>query len=598
MKRFLPLIIPAVIIFLPLILTPSCANTTQAPSGGDKDTIPPYIVDIFPLPGTVGVPLQGAKFYFLFNEYVTIKQARNIFLSPPQSKPLKAKLKEKGIVVTFEEPLDSNTTYTISFVDAVADNNEGNMFAGYTYVFSTGENIDSMMITGTVQDCNTLLPVKGATVMLYKDHSDSAVFLKRPYAAAKTDDWGYFCLPYIQDTLYRIYALMDDSGNNIYDSDVDLIGFVDSLIRPVMTANDTVKEMLKYEMTDTLSCMERKSEYEMNLFREKPRKQFLKNQARTGEYSAYVSFQAPYVWIDSLWIKGYDSDHIITQFNPLQDSLEIWLNDTKETPDTMHLFINYRKTDSLGRLTPNFEHIKLFQEGVGKKKKKGSYAAKKEMKHEDTVCVFKLSAEPENVDVNGFELEFNLPITKAKFDSVELKSVNPKQQEKKEQFIIERDSTNLRKYNIKLNGEIQGGYDYVMKIPQSTFTDIRGFTSDSIEVKVTLPNDDALSTIKLHVEGVSNKIIVDLLNEQRDKIVRRYVISSEQTLAFPYLKSGKYYIRITDDKNGNSIVDTGSLLDHRMPEKVKYMEFGKNKYIDVPESSEIEQTVNINEIFN
>ena len=47
-----------------------------------------------------------------------------------------------------------------------------------------------MMITGTVRDCNTLEQVKGATVMLYKDFSDSAVFRSRPDAAIKTDDWG------------------------------------------------------------------------------------------------------------------------------------------------------------------------------------------------------------------------------------------------------------------------------------------------------------------------------------------------------------------------------------------------------------------------
>ena len=88
-------------------------------------------------------------------------------------------------MVTFEEPLDSNTTYTINMTDAIADVNENNMFPGYTYVFSTGSQIDSMMITGTVMDCNTLNPVKGATVMLYKDHSDSAVFKSRPFAACK-----------------------------------------------------------------------------------------------------------------------------------------------------------------------------------------------------------------------------------------------------------------------------------------------------------------------------------------------------------------------------------------------------------------------------
>ena len=83
MKRYIPLILVLCGIFLPLLFTQSCANTTEAPTGGKKDTIPPYIVNISPLPGVIGVPLSGASFDFTFNEYVTIKESKNIFLSPP-----------------------------------------------------------------------------------------------------------------------------------------------------------------------------------------------------------------------------------------------------------------------------------------------------------------------------------------------------------------------------------------------------------------------------------------------------------------------------------------------------------------------------------
>ena len=579
-----------------MLVPSSCANTTEAPTGGLKDTIPPYIVNIVPPPGTVGVPLSGAKFYFEFNEYVTIKQSRNIFLSPPQSKSVKSKVKGKGIVVSFEEDLLPETTYTISFVDAVADNNEGNMFAGYTYAFSTSEHIDSMLVTGTVLDCNTLNPVKGATVLLYKDHADSAIFLHRPYAAAKTDDWGYFCLPYIQDTLYRLYALKDESGNNVYDPDNDLVGFVDSLVRPVMVAYDTIPEMLKYDMLDTIACTARKSEYEIDLFREKPSRQFVKNYERTGDYSAYVSFQAPNVWIDSLWIKGYEAPELITEFDILQDSLQIWLNKQgRIPPDTLHLFVNYRKTDSLGHPEPFLEHLKVFQEGVGGRKK--GYAAKKDLKKEDTTCVYKLSAAPETVEQNGFELEFTLPVVNARFDSLKFRYLNPKQKEFKGELTVEKDTLNLRRYILRPKLKLQSGYEYFVKVPAGTFRDIRGFWCDSTEVKVTLPTDESLSTFSLELSGVDRKIIVDLLGEKRDKVLRSYVVSSSCTLSFPYLKSGKYSIRITDDGNRNSIVDTGSLLEHRLPEKVRFVLFNDKNYIEIPPSAEVSQRADVQEIF-
>ena len=592
-KKFLPLLISAAV-FLPMIFVHSCANTTQAPTGGDKDTIPPLIIDINPLPGTVNVPTVGTKIVFRFDEYVTIKEQKNIFLSPPPEKPLKARIKDKFLVISFESPLDSNTTYTLNMTDALADNNEGNKFPGYTYVFSTGPTIDSLLLTGKVQDCNTLRPVKGATVMLYKDLSDSAVFLKRPVAAVKTDDWGYFCLPYLADTLYRLYAIKDESGNNIYDPETDLVAFVDSAIRPVVRVVDTLPEMLKCDMTDTLMCEARRVDYKMRLFREKPTKQYLVNKARISDRSAYITFQAPYVWIDSLWFRGYKADQVISQFNTLQDSLLLWVNSRKEAPDTLHLFVNYRKTDSLGRLQPSLEHHKLtMPEG----KKLLHKIPRRKLKQEDTTCTFKLTATPETVEQKGFELEFTYPIIFESFDSLKFRYLNPKQKEFIGEITIERDTAELRRYIIRPKEPMLPGYEYTLKVPHHAFRDINGFWSDSTQVKVSLPTDEKLSTLKALMTGVDRKIIVDLLDEKRSNILRQYIIDSDCTLVFPYLKEGKYSIRVTDDGNRNSIVDTGSLLEHRQPEAVLFFTQGEQDYLEIPPSAEVEQEINIQELF-
>ena len=110
MKKYIPLILGILIMALPMMFSHSCANTTESPSGGDKDTIPPYIVDIKPLPGTINVPLEGCKFEFKFNEYVSVKKSSNIFLSPPLKKAPKSKIRGKSLIVSFEEPLEPNTT--------------------------------------------------------------------------------------------------------------------------------------------------------------------------------------------------------------------------------------------------------------------------------------------------------------------------------------------------------------------------------------------------------------------------------------------------------------------------------------------------------
>ena len=593
MKRFLPLIFLVGACLLP-IFAPSCANTTQAPSGGKKDTIPPLIIDIKPLPGAVRVPTVKASLVFSFDEYFNIKNPGNIFLSPPLQHAPKTRVRGRDLIVTFEDTLAANTTYTLNFTDAIADANEGNMFPGYTYVFSTGERIDSMMMTGTVRDCNTLAPVKGATVLLYKDLADSAVLLHRPYAAVKTDDWGFFALPFIQDTLYRIYAIKDANNNNIYEPETETVAFIDSLIRPVMVASDTVPEILKYDMLDTLRCQARRSEHELKLFREKPTKQYIVNKVRTSERSAYLTFMAPGAWIDSLWIRGFRADQVISQFNILQDSLELWINSRRAAPDTMRIYVNYRKTDSLGRLTPAQEIVKL---PLLPDKRTYSKPVRRNIKHEDTTCVYKFSASPETVEQNGFELEFRNPIIWAQFDSVKFVSINTRQRQTRAEFTVEQDSLNLRRYILRPKDKLLPGFEYSMKLPYRAFRDINGFWSDSTVVKVSLPQDETLSSLELDLTGVDRKLIVDLLGEKRDKVLRSYVIDRDGTLSFPYLKTGRYSIRITEDGNRNSIVDTGSLLEHRQPEKVVFLDFSGSEHLNIPASVELSQSVYVGALF-
>ena len=594
MRKFLPLILLVCACLLPLFF-PSCANTTEAPSGGKKDTIPPYIIDIKPLPGVVGVPLEGAVFTFTFNEYVSIKTPANIFLSPPQRRMPKSRIRGRNLIVTFEEPLQPNTTYTLSFTDAIADTNEGNMFPGFTYVFSTGEQIDTMMLTGTVLDCNTLAPVKGATVMLYKDLRDSAVFDTRPYAAVKTDDWGYFVLPYLQDTVYRLYAISDANNDNLYNSETETIAFIDTLVRPLMVTRDTMPEMLKYDMLDTLRCLARRSEYELKLFRERPSRQFIVNKVRTAERAAYLTFQAPDAWIDSLWIRGYRADQLISEFNILQDSLLLWINSRRAAPDTMRIYVNYRKTDSLGRLVPTQEIVRL---AMPNDKRTYSKSSRRDLKHQDTICVYTLKAEPETVEQNGFELLFENPIINAQFDSLDFRVINTRQRESKAGFTIEQDSLNLRRYILRPTDPLQPGFQYTMRVPHRIFRDINGFWSDSTLVKVSLPTDESLSLMELELSGVDRKIIVDLLGEKRDRVLRSYIADSDCTLRFPYLKAGRYSIRITEDGNRNSIVDTGSLLEHRQPEKVVFVQLSGSPYFDIPAATELVQSVDVGALFS
>ena len=596
MKKFfsnlLP-IIPVAFILGSVMFSHSCANTTTPPSGGPKDTIPPVIVKLDPMDGSVNIPTRKTKLELTFNEYVVVKDPKSLYLSPPLEKAPKYKIQNKSVVVYFENDLDSNKTYTLDLTNAIADNNEGNMYPGFTLVFSTGNQIDSMMVTGTVQDCNTLQPIKGATVMLYKDHADSAVFLKRPDAAVKTDDWGYFCLRNIQDTLYRMYAIIDENNNNIYEAETEKVAFIDTLVRPLMKVNDSLPELAKYDMKDTVSCLARQTEMELNIFREKPTKQLIVNKERIGERTAYITFMAPYAQIDSIWMRGVPREKLITQFNLEQDSLEIWVNDPRKQPDTLFLYVNYMKTDTLGVLNPFTEEIKLI-----KTKTLPGKTARKDIKKEDTTAVFTIDAKPENVEQYGFVMEFKYPVVESAFDSLGFRFLNPRQQESKGEYTVTQDTLNLRKYVVRPKAKLLPGYEYFLKVPHRKFKDVNGFYNDSTEVKVTLPNDDKLSTMILKMTNVKNKYIVDLLDEKRTNVLRSYIIDSDQDLIFPYLKTGKYSVRITEDLNRNGLVDTGILLEHKQPEKVRFYKLEDGTFlIDIPEMVEVEQNIDIEALF-
>ena len=595
LSKFLPLI-PAVLVLGAMMFPSGCANTTTPPSGGPKDTIPPVLLKTVPLPGTVNVPVHKTQIKFTFDEYVVVKEANNIFLSPPLEKKPKYRMQGKTLVVSFESDLDSNTTYTLDITGAVADNNEGNFFEGFTLVFSTGSQIDSMCLTGLVQDCNTLKPIKGATVLLYKDHADSAVFLHRPNAAAKTDEWGFFSLRNIQDTLYRVYAIRDANNNNIYDPDQESIAFLDEAYRPKTVFNDSIYEFKKFNMKDTALCLARKSDVELNVFREKPSKQFIVKKERVGLRTAFLTFMAPDVNIHSMKIKGLPAEKLISQINPQKDSLELWVNDQRKMPDTLFLDINYDKTDTLGNLLPTDETVKLaLSKELRAELQKSS---QRNVKHEDTIAVFKGEADPTTVEQYGFRLEFKYPLIQEAWDSLSFWSVNPRQQEKKEKYQVTRDPDNLRLYTVMPADKLMQGFDYHLKIPHRKFRDVNGFYNDSTELKVTLPNDEKLSSISMELSHVGkNRYIVDLLTEKRDKVIRSFIVESDQTLLFPYVKAGKYCVRITEDRNGNGLVDTGNVLEHRQPEKVRFFKIKDEFLIDIPERTEYVQQIDLEELF-
>ena len=589
-------IIPIVLIGLYCTHTSSCANTTGAPTGGPKDTIPPVITATLPDSNATNVATHKTSVTITFDEYVQLKDAsKNITLSPPQKKRPETKIKGKSVVVTFPEDLDSNKTYALNFGMALADNNEGNALPNYVYSFSTGSYIDSMLVSGTILDYTTLLPQENITVALYEQPKDSSVFNTLPDAVTKSDVWGYFCVRNLKPVPYAVYAFKDENNNNLYDPGIESVGFLDTMITPTEVMRKGMPQLATYDLKDTVACLMRPSEMDLYIFNEKPTVQYISSYDRVSRRAAYIKFGAPNVIIDSFSIKGVKSEKIIKQFNQTFDSLAFWINEGSKLPDTLFLGIKYHKTDTLGKLVPFTDNLKLI--APFEKDKNTRNKNKVQQQERADLLKFNLLADAKMVEQNGYVLEFPDPLTHTGFDSIRFTMSTPRGVVTKEKLVITQDSSDIRRYTLYPENGFKAGNDYELIIPHATFRDINGFTNDSTYNKLILPSDDKLSSITLDIVNVNARYIIELINEQRNNVYRKYIINSDTKLLFPYLDKGKYSIRITEDKNNNGLLDTGSILEKRQPEKVRLYKMDNDKdIITLEERMDLEQVIDINEL--
>ncbi|HYM92676.1 MAG TPA: Ig-like domain-containing protein, partial [Chitinophagaceae bacterium] len=88
---------------------------------------------------------------FSFNEFIDIQNVQENLIVSPLSKSIPdVTSKLNTMTVKLKDTLEPNTTYSLNFGNAVRDYNEGNVLKNFTYVFSTGNSIDSLQLRGKV----------------------------------------------------------------------------------------------------------------------------------------------------------------------------------------------------------------------------------------------------------------------------------------------------------------------------------------------------------------------------------------------------------------------------------------------------------------
>ena len=153
-----------------------CANTTT-PQGGPRDTIPPVLMVATPENHTT--KFAAKRIFVEFNEYVQLKdQHKEFFTSPRMKTKPTLSIRGRGVLIDIKDTLRDDQTYVLNFGASLRDNNEGNPLHSFSYVFSTGEEIDSMWMSGYTADAQKSDSVAKSYIYFYRRLCGGRIFLK------------------------------------------------------------------------------------------------------------------------------------------------------------------------------------------------------------------------------------------------------------------------------------------------------------------------------------------------------------------------------------------------------------------------------------
>ena len=242
-----------------------------APTGGPRDSIPPVLVSATPQLLTTN--FKGKQITLIFNEYINVLEVqKNVLISPfPKNFP-SIDFKLKTVIIKLKDTLLDNTTYAINFGNAIVDNNEGNPFKEFTYVFSTGKTIDSLKLSGTVLMAETGKADSTLQALLYRNANDSSVQQRKPDYIAKINAAGKFTFTNLSEGVYKVYALKDGDGGKTYNSKIESFAFANADIvvgalpdSVTLYAYEEEKDIKKLPVATTRTAADKKLKYTSSL---------------------------------------------------------------------------------------------------------------------------------------------------------------------------------------------------------------------------------------------------------------------------------------------------------------------------------------------
>lgn len=524
--------------FLLLLITVGCAKRGSI-TGGLKDTIAPVLKVSFP--ENFSKNFKGNEIKLVFDENIKLKNLnKQLIISPPMKyePSILPTTPSKTITIKIKDTLQPNTTYSFNFGQSIADNNEGNPFNQFKYVFSTGNYIDSLSLGGTVKSAYDKEVESFVSVMLYDVNDtfkDSVVYNENPrYVTNTLDSLKAFRFENLKAGKYLLVAMKDYNSNNKYNPKTDKIGFSKEFIT---IPNDTL--------------------YELELFKEAlPFKTFKPTQASGNRlllgYEGVVNSTTAQ---PKLILKNNTEvlSNIITKF-PKKDSLQVWYKPIK--------------VDSLTL-------------AVAKDKYEANFTFKIKDQKKDTLSISALQTG--NLKFRErFTLESSTPLIRIENSKINLinnaKTAVP--------FTTEYDEFNQKLY---FNFKKEPSENYTFEILPGALTDFFEKSNDTLSYKLNTRNTSDYGNLSVTLENVKQfPVIIELTNIKGDVLATEYT-EKNTTVEFNLIEPALYTLRAIYDSNKNKEWDSGNYLEKRQAEEVIYF----SKEIDVRANWDVNQVFDL-----
>ena len=551
-----------------ILLSYACANKAQGPTGGPKDITPPSVLKSYPANGSLN--FKKKQILIDFDELVSVEKANeNVLISPPQVKPPDVKSFGKRLTVDFNEPLFDSTTYTINFGNAIVDLNEKNAIKNYFFSFSTGNEIDTLKIAGTVINAEDLNPLSGIFVGIYKETSDT-VFSKKPFLRiGKTDENGRFSINNIKKGAYKVFAL-GDANRDYFFQPGEGLALYDSLVVPttrIEQMQDTVwKDTVTVDSIRTyMGTRFLPDDLTLRYFKESKKRQYLVKSERKEPFVFSLFFNTVMTGLPKIKPLNFEWEgKYLLQKNNAMDSLTYWITDSLVwKTDTLKMTVSYMKTDSVFNLVPTTDTLNISMRKArlnpkAKLAKKPTDLKVEPLKYLNNIAstfeiynpiILNFEAPLSDIDISKIKLSQKIDTT---FKTIPFKW-------------RQIDST---KMSFAIDYKWVAENSYELNIDSAAFKSIYNKISNKFSGQFKIRSLDEYSSVKMFLAEFNPKAVLQVL-DSKDMVLASKPASEKGTV-IQYLKPGDYYVRMFLDNNGNGKWDSGDLASRLQPEEVFY----------------------------